>query len=260
MGSMYIENIIKKVLYDLQEFFKLSYETIKKTFVPPVYYYEAIDQINVIGVGSLKIVLLTGLFTGMVLALQTAQTLSTFGAKNYVGKIVSASIVRELGPVLCCLMLAGRVSSGIAAELGAMVVTDQINAMRAMGSDPIRKLVVPRMIAGLISAPSLTILADFIGLLGGWIISILLLHVSSTLYWRSSIDVLTYSDIISGIIKPLCFGFVVVMVGCYYGLNTTGGTKGVGNSTTNSVVTSSILILALDFFLTKLFFAIFVTY
>lgn len=256
----YIEYILKKVLYDLQEFFRLVYDSVKKAFISPLYYNEAIDQLNMIGVGSLKIVLLTGLFTGMVLALQTAQTLVTFGAKNYVGKIVSASMVRELGPVLCCLMLAGRVSSGIAAELGAMVVTDQINAMRAMGSDPVRKLVVPRMIAGLIAAPTLTVLADFIGLLGGWLICILLLHVNSTLYWRSSIDVLTYSDIFSGIAKPVCFGFIVVMVGCYYGLNTKGGTRGVGNSTTNSVVASSILILASDFFLTKLFFAIFATY
>jgi phospholipid/cholesterol/gamma-HCH transport system permease protein len=256
----YVEYLIKKVLYDLQEFFKLCYEALRKVVSPPVYYYDAIEQLDVIGVGSLKIVLLTGLFTGMVLALQTAQTLATFGAKNYVGKIVSASIVRELGPVLCCLMLAGRVSSGIAAELGAMVVTDQINAMRAMGSDPVRKLVVPRMISGLIAAPTLTVLADFVGLLGGWIISIFLLHVSSTLYWRSSLDVLAYSDILSGVIKPICFGFVVVMVGCYYGLNTSGGTRGVGMATTNAVVTSSILILALDFFLTKLFFAIFASY
>lgn len=256
----YIDYILKKVLYDLQEFFRLVYDSLKKLFIPPVYYNEAIEQLDIIGVGSLKIVLLTGLFTGMVLALQTAQTLATFGAKNYVGKIVSASMVRELGPVLCCLMLAGRVSSGIAAELGAMVVTDQINAMRAMGSDPVRKLVIPRMIAGLIAAPALTMLADFVGLLGGWLICILLLYVNSTLYWRSSIDALTYSDIFSGLAKPICFGFIVVMVGCYYGLNTKGGTRGVGNSTTNSVVTSSILILASDFFLTKLFFAIFATY
>lgn len=257
---MYIEDKAKGIILDLQEFFILMYETIKRLFTPPRYTLDMIEQMNIIGVGSLKIVLLTGLFTGMVLALQTAQTLSTFGAKNYVGKIVSASIVRELGPVLCCLMLAGRVSSGIAAELGAMVVTDQINAMRAMGSDPIRKLVLPRVIAGTISAPCLTVLADFIGMLGGWVISSFMLHVNSSLYWQSSIDILKYSDIISGLIKPLCFGFVVALVGCYYGLTTKGGTRGVGSATTNSVVTTSILILALDFFLTKLFFAIFVNY
>ncbi|OGF67365.1 MAG: hypothetical protein A2Y62_07360 [Candidatus Fischerbacteria bacterium RBG_13_37_8] len=255
-----IQNTIKVIIFELQEFFKLSYITIQRLFTPPRYYYDILDQLNIIGIGSLKIVLLTGMFTGMVLALQTAQTLMTFGAKNYVGKIVSASIIRELGPVLCCLMLSGRVSSGIAAELGAMVVTDQINAMRAMGSDPIRKLVIPRMIACIIAAPALTILADFVGLLGGWIISTFLLHVSSAVYWRSSLDILTFSDIASGLIKPFCFGFIVAMVGCYYGLNTTGGTRGVGNATTNSVVTSSILILALDFFLTKLFFAIFASY
>ena len=257
---MFIEDKVKNMLYDLQEFFILLYETTKRIFSPPRYTLDIIEQMNVIGVGSLKIVLLTGLFTGMVLALQTAQTLATFGAKNYVGKIVSASIVRELGPVLCCLMLAGRVSSGIAAELGAMVVTDQINAMRAMGSDPLRKLVLPRVIAATISAPCLTVLADFVGMLGGWIISTFLLHVSSSLYWSSSIDILKFSDIVSGLIKPICFGFVVAMVGCYYGLKTTGGTRGVGSATTNSVVSTSILILALDFFLTKLFFAIFASY
>lgn len=257
---MLLENKIKNAVYDVQEFFILSYESIRRLFSPPRYFLDIIEQMDVIGVGSLRIVLLTGLFTGMVLALQTAQTLATFGAKNYVGKIVSASVVRELGPVLSCLMLSGRVSSGIAAELGSMVVTDQINAMRAMGSDPIRKLVVPRMIAGITMAPCLTVLADFIGLLGGWIISTFLLHVSSAVYWTSSIGILTYSDLASGLIKPVCFGFVVSMVGCYYGLSTKGGTKGVGDSTTKSVVTSSILILALDFFLTKLFFAIFATY
>ncbi len=209
------------------------------------------------GVGSLNIVMLTGLFTGMVLALQTALSLETFGAKNYIGRVVSLSMIRELGPVLTALMVSGRVGSGIAAELGSMMVTDQINAMRAMGSDPIRKLVVPRMISGLVTVPLLTILSDTVGLLGGWLIGILLLKIPGGLYFQSAIDSLTVGDIIGGLIKPFVFGYIIVMVGCYMGLQTTGGTQGVGRSTTQSVVVCSILVLASDFIMTRIFFAVF---
>ena len=214
-------------------------------------------QMDAMGVGSLNIVALTGLFTGMVLALQTALSLETFGAKNYVGRVVSLSMVRELGPVLTALMVAGRVGSGIAAELGSMIVTDQINAMRAMGSDPLRKLVTPRLVGGLTMVPMLTVLSDTVGLLGGWLISLLLLKIPGGLYFSSATDALKVSDIIGGIIKPVVFGFIIAMVGCYLGLNTSGGTQGVGKATTQSVVVCSVLILASDFLLTRLFFAIF---
>ena len=247
---------LKVWVYEVQEFFHLCARALSALFTRPRFPQEMLLQMDAIGVGSLNIVMLTGLFTGMVLALQTALSLETFGAKNYVGRVVSLSMIRELGPVLTALMVSGRVGSGIAAELGSMMVTDQINAMRAMGSDPIRKLVVPRLVAGVLMVPLLTILSDTVGLIGGWLISILVLQIPGGLYFQSSIDALTASDIIGGVIKPIVFGYIIAMVGCYMGLQTTGGTQGVGRSTTQSVVVCSVIVLASDFVLTKLFFAV----
>lgn len=249
-----IINKIKIWLFEVQEFFYLCVRSLVAMLTPPRYRNEIFMQMDSIGVGSINIVILTGLFTGMVLCLQTALSLETFGAKNYVGRVISLSMVRELGPVLTALMVAGRMGSGIAAELGSMVVTDQINAMRAMGSDPLRKLVVPRLVAGLLMLPALTIFSDTIGLLGGWLISVVILKIPGSLYFRSSMDALKTSDIISGLIKPFVFGYIIAMVGCYMGLSTTGGTQGVGRSTTQSVVICSVLILFTDFLLTRLFF------
>lgn len=252
-----MNEIIRKIkdwIRQVQDFFYLCVKSISALVTPPRFPNEMILQMDAIGIGSINIVLLTGLFTGMVLALQTALSLETFGAKNYVGRVVSLSMVRELGPVLTALMVAGRVGSGIAAEIGSMVVTDQINAMRAMGSDPIRKLVVPRLIAGIVMVPMLTILSDTVGLIGGYIISVIILRIPGSLYFRSSMDAIAPSDIIGGLIKPVVFGFLITMVGCYQGLSTTGGTQGVGKSTTQSVVICSVLVLASDFMLTRIFF------
>ncbi len=248
---------IKQWVLEVQQFFYLTLRAIAAIFTPPRFPSEMFLQMDAMGVGSLNIVVLTGLFTGMVLALQTALSLETFGAKNYVGRVVSLSMVRELGPVLTALMVSGRVGSGIAAELGSMTVTDQINAMRAMGSDPLRKLVVPRLIAGLVMVPLLTVLSDTIGLIGGWLIAVVILKIPGGLYFTSSIDALDLTDIITGLIKPIVFGGIIAMVGCYMGLNTTGGTQGVGRSTTQSVVVCSVLVLATDFLLTRIFFAVF---
>ena len=173
-----------------------------------------------IGIGSLTVVLLTGFFTGAVLALQTGMTLDQFGARPFVGRLVSASMIKELGPVLTGLMLAGRVGSGIAAELGSMVVTDQINALRALGTDPVRKLVVPRVLAGVFMAPVLTVIADTVGILGGWLIAVFQLRVASSVYWTSVIDGLYLEDAWMGLIKPFCLGFVIVTIGCHVGLRT----------------------------------------
>ena len=249
-------NKMKQWVLEVQEFTLLSLRALAGVFTRPRFKNEIFLQMDAIGVGSLNIVTLTGLFTGMVLALQTALSLETFGAKNYVGRVVSLSMVRELGPVLTALMVAGRVGSGIAAELGSMIVTDQINAMRAMGSDPLRKLVVPRVVGGLTMVPMLTVLSDTVGLLGGYLISLLLLKIPGGLYFSSATDALKMGDIIGGLIKPVVFGFIIAMVGCYLGLNTTGGTQGVGKATTQSVVVCSVMILAADFLLTRLFFAI----
>lgn len=245
---------LKQWILEVQEFFYLCVRAVVAMVTPPQFPNEIFLQMDSIGVGSLQIVALTGLFTGMVLALNTALSLETFGAKNYVGRVISLSMVRELGPVLTALMVSGRMGSGIAAELGSMVVTDQINAMRAMGSDPLRKLVVPRLLAGILMLPALTIFSDTIAISGGWLISILLLKIPGGLYFSTSMDALAVSDIISGLIKPVVFGFIIAMVGCYMGLTTTGGTQGVGRATTQSVVVCSVMVLASDFLLTRLFY------
>lgn len=252
---MRLFGILKRWILEVQQFTLLSVRAAIALFTRPRFPSEMYLQMDAIGIGSLNIVILTGLFTGMVLALQTALSLDTFGAKNYVGRVVSLSMVRELGPVLTALMVAGRVGSGIAAELGSMMVTDQINAMRAMGSDPLRKLVVPRLAACLVMLPMLTILSDTLGLAGGYLISIVILKIPGGLYFQTATDAISMEDIIGGLIKPVVFGFIISMTGCYMGLNTSGGTQGVGRSTTQSVVICSVLVLFSDFLLTRIFFA-----
>jgi conserved hypothetical integral membrane protein len=201
-----------------------------------------------IGFGTLPIVLLASFFIGAVLALQTAGTLRSFGAQNYTGRLVATSLLRELGPVLTCILLAGRVGSGIAAELGAMCVSEQIDAMRALGTDPFRKLVRPRLLALLAMAPVLTIFANVIGVVGGLVVAITLLQIPSSVYLSSAREALNYDDIWGGFLKTGVFGLIVAVVGCRCGLRTRGGTVGVGQSTTTSVVVSIVLILVSDFF------------
>ena len=220
-----------------------------------------IQQMDEIGVKSLGIVLLTGFFTGMVLALQSSVQLKTFGATMYIGRLVSASMIRELGPVLAGLMVAGRVGSGIAAQIGSMRVTEQIDALNTLGTDPIKKLVTPRVLAALVMMPILTIINDFVGICGGNLISSLLVGIPSGLYWRTvweqiASDGFTLhfipNDFVQGITKPFVFGGVIAISACYFGLNTTGGTEGVGVATTRTVVLASVLILVLDYFLTQI--------
>lgn len=223
---------------------------------PPVYHRDIVEQLDIIGVGSLTVVLLTGVFTGAVLALQSGFTLDQFGARSFVGRLVSASMVKELGPVLTALMVTGRVGSGIAAELGSMVVTEQINALRALGTDPVRKLVLPRILAGVLMVPVLTVVADAVGIIGGWLVAVTQLRVASTVYWNSVFDGLYLEDVWMGLIKPFVLGFVIVSIGCHVGLRTSGGTQGVGRATTNAVVAGSVAVLAVDFFVTKLIIAL----
>ena len=247
-----VDDWLKSALGDVQDYVRLCGAAIHDCFTRPFYFHDVIEQLESIGVGSLTVVLLTGAFTGAVLAQQSGLTLDQFGARPIVGRLVAASMVKELGPVLTALMLAGRVGSGIAAELGSMVVTDQINALRALGTDPIRKLVVPRVIAGVIMAPILTVISDFMGIMGGGIIAIFQLQVASSQYFKSITDGLYPADAWMGIIKPFFLGFVIVSVGCHVGLRTKGGTQGVGRATTNAVVAASVGVLAVDFFLTRL--------
>ena len=232
------------------------FTTIRAAFGKPFYVKEIIEQLYQIGYRSLSIVSLTGVFTGMVMAFQTGMEMSRFGAKAYIGSVVALSLVRELGPVLTSLVIAGRVVAGITAELGSMKVTDQIDAMRAMAIDPFKKLVVTRIIALLIMVPLLTAVADVVGLLGGLLIAVTNLNVGAELYRSTVTNALLLEDLISGFTKPIVFGFVVGTIGCFLGMNTTGGTKGVGSATTLSVVISSIFIFVLDFVMTKIFFLV----
>lgn len=236
----------------VQEYSILSWRALANLFSHPRYLGDILQQMDVIGVGSLPIVILTGFFTGMVLALQSANSLSRFGALSFTGQLVALSMVRELGPVLTSLMVAGRNASGMASELGSMQVTEQIDAMRALGTDPSRKLVTPRLAATMFMLFFLTILSDLMGLLGGSVISRLFLRLDLNQYWTSAWQTLRYADIFQGLLKPVLFGYIIATVGCYYGLSTRGGTQGVGRSTTQAVVAASVLILAVDVFVTRL--------
>jgi phospholipid/cholesterol/gamma-HCH transport system permease protein len=244
-------NIATRALLELQETTLLAARAARGIVKRPRYIPETIEQMDRIGVGSLTIIVLTGFFTGGVLTLQTYPTLASYGAVDQLGYLVSLSLVRELGPVLTALMVTGRVVSAISAELGSMVVSQQIDAMRALGTDPVRKLVTPRIIALIITLPLLTILADVIGIVGGWTVSVMLYDLPSSMFLTSVRDGITTDDIIGGFIKPLVFGFLMGTVACYKGLKTEGGTVGVGRSTTAAVVTASIVVIITDFFLAK---------
>jgi phospholipid/cholesterol/gamma-HCH transport system permease protein len=251
-----IHDWLKAALLEVQEYARLCIAVFRGMVSRPFYHRDVIEQFDAIGLGSLTVVILTGMFTGAVLALQSGFTLDQFGARTAVGRLVSASMIKELGPVLTALMVTGRVGSGIAAELGSMMVTDQINALRALGTDPVRKLAVPRVIAGVLMAPILTIIANFVGLLGAWLIAVWQLRVASSIYWNSVVDGLYMQDVWMGLIKPFFLGFAIVSIGCHVGLRTSGGTQGVGRATTNAVVAGSVAVLAVDFFVTKLLFSL----
>jgi len=251
-----IDKWLKAAALEVQEYVRLLGQTARAAVSRPFYYHDVVEQFDAIGVGSLTVVLLTGFFTGAVLALQTGVTLDQFGARPVVGRLVSASMVKELGPVLTALMLAGRVGSGIAAELGSMAVTDQISALRALGTDPVRKLVLPRVLAGICMAPILTIVADFVGILGGGVIAVTQLQVAWNVYETSIYEGIYLEDAWMGLIKPFVLGFVIVSIACHVGLRAGGGTQGVGRATTRAVVGASVAVLAVDFFLTRLLISV----
>jgi len=237
-----------------QDFLLLAGRSFGNFVRRPHYWSDVILQMDIIGVGSLPIVALTGFFAGAIIALQMARALNTYGASSEVGTIVSLTLVRELGPVLTALMVAGRNASGIASELGSMKVTEQIDAMRALGTDPIQKLVTPRLIALAVMLPALTIIADAIGLFGAYLVSVPLLHiVTAGEYWSTSWRALVLNDLTQGLMKPLLFGIIVALVGCFYGMRTSGGTQGVGRATTEAVVSSSIWIFIVTFLIDKIF-------
>lgn len=246
-----ITGALKRWVQAVQEFTFLLIDSLRHALTPPRYFVDTLIQMDVIGFGSLPIVVLIGFFTGGVLALQSYRTLSNLGAVGFMGKVVALSLVLELGPVLTALMVAGRNSSGIASELGSMVVSEQVDAMRALGTDPLRKLVIPRLVATVVTLPLLTILADFSGLMGGYFISYSTVRLTTAKYWTSAYQALTYHDVTQGLIKPLFFAVLISLVGCYQGLHTTGGTEGVGRATTQAMVVASVLIVVVDFFITN---------
>jgi phospholipid/cholesterol/gamma-HCH transport system permease protein len=252
-----IGDSIKHRLFDLQEFFLMSARSVTNLFSAPFYLNDTIEQMDVVGVGSLPIVLLAGFFIGAVTVLQTASQFERFGETSLTGDVVAIALVRELGPTITALLVAGRNAAGMASELGSMVVTEQIDAMRAMGTDPSRKLVTPRVTATLFTLPLLTAVADLIGLVGGYTVSHFTLRLSAVEFWNRAIHALEFGDIVQGMVKPLIFGFILSTVGCYAGLTVRGGTQGVGRATTTAVVIASVSILVVNAFITRLLLFIF---
>ncbi len=242
----------KRWILHVQDYTMLSARSVSNLFSPPYYVSDVLDQMDIIGVGSLPIVLLTGFFIGAVMVLQTAAQFERFGQTALTADVVSLALVRELGPSITGLLVTGRNASGMASELGSMIVTEQVDAMRAMGTDPIRKLVTPRMVATVLMLPLLTAMADFLGLIGGYLVSFFTLRLGAVTFWTRAVDILEFSDLMQGLTKPIVFGFIIATVGCYQGLTVKGGTQGVGRATTQAVVTASVFILVSNFFLTKL--------
>ena len=252
-----IERTVKDFILTVQEYSLFAYRAVLNVFHPPRYWTDFLIQCNIIGVGSAAIVLLSGFFTGGVLALQSAATLSEFGATAVTGRFVSTTMIRELGPVLTGIMVAGRNASSMASELGSMVVTEQIDAMRALGVDPMRKLVTPRLFATIFMLFFLTILADFFGIVGGGFVTVFKNHQNGTQYLSMAWEHIHLPDIVQGLVKPLFSGFIIASVGCFYGMRTTGGTEGVGRSTIDAVVFSSVIIIFADFLLTQVLLTFF---
>jgi len=247
----------KETVQSVQDYSLLAGRAVANLFRPPHYFADMIQQADLIGFGSLPIIVLTGLSIGAELALNSANTLQRFGSLSLIGQLVSVGMVRELGPIITGLMVAGRNASGMASELGSMVVTEQIDAMRALGTDPMKKLVTPRVVSTTFMLFFLTIISDLLGLFGGAVVSVLLFGLDWHQYWTTAYQALVFQDVFMGLLKPLFFGFIIATVGCYYGMTARGGTQGVGRATTQAVVASSVLILVVDLFITKLLMAVF---
>ncbi len=252
-----VNEALKRRVLELQNYSLLCVRSLSNLFTGPRYIADTLLQMDIVGVGSLPIVMLTGFFIGAVLVLQTSSQFERFGQTALTGDVVAIALVRELGPTITALLVAGRNASGMASELGSMVVTEQVDAMRAMGTDPTRKLVTPRVVATLIVLPLLTVIADFIGLVGGFVVSHFELKLNPVQYWTRAIDALEFGDIMQGLTKPVIFAYILSTIGCYFGLTVRGGTQGVGRATTEAVVFSSVFILVVNFFLTRLLLWIF---
>ncbi len=232
-----------------------AFHAVRQAVQPPYYRRQILSQILEIGYYSLPVVGLTAIFTGMVLALQSYTGFARFSAESAIPNVVVVSLTRELGPVLASLMVAGRVGASIAAEIGTMRVTEQIDALTTLSTDPFKYLVAPRLIAGVVTLPILVLLSDIIGVLGGYLVGVYKLDFNDTAYLRNTIDFLQFMDVFSGLVKAAVFGFLITLMGCYHGYTSKGGAQGVGMATTNAVVSASILIFTFNYFLTEAFFS-----
>lgn len=246
-----LNNWLKRFAFETQEMFFFSVRLIRAVFSRTFYLPETMEQMYLIGVGSLYLVLLAGAFAGQGFAIAFSVELADFGAKNYLGRIMSIAIIRELGPTLTGLMIAARVAAGITAEIGAMKSSNQLDAMTAFGIDPIRKIGVPRLLALIVMTPALTIAADVIAIFGGYIVAIFVAKISTTIYWATVKERLIFGNIFIGLLKPFAFSLCIAFISCYKGFTAEGGTKGVGRATTESVVITSITILMVNFIITK---------
>ena len=247
--------VVLSLLTEVGRVVLFAWEALSRGALPPFYLRQIFAQMGRIGYNSLPVVGLTAFFTGGALALQIYVGGSRFNAENLVSSIVALGITRELGPVLAGLMVSGRVAAAIAAELGTMRVTEQIDALVTLSTNPMKYLVAPRLIAAVLTMPLLVLVADTIGIMGGYIVGIHSLGFNSGAYLKNTVDFLELSDITSGLIKSAVFGFFIALMGCYHGFNSRGGAQGVGRATTNAVVSASILILASNYIMTSLFFA-----
>lgn len=242
---------VKEFINDLQKFYLLSYHGLVGVGRRPIYTKDLIEQMDYAGSGSFFIILLISLFIGMALSLQLSAELSRLGMKMYTGKIVGISIIREIGPVLTALVFAGRVGSGMASELGSMVLGHQVDTLRVFGVDPMKKLVTPRIWSAIVMLPVLTVIGDAVSLFGAYYIAVFVSHQSGTFFWSSIRDILIYENVFAGMVKPFIFGYLIACICCYMGLSTKGGAIGLRRTTTRAVVISFIAIIVADFILTK---------
>ncbi|HLE41691.1 MAG TPA: ABC transporter permease [Nitrospirota bacterium] len=246
----------QRLFVELQNFYELSRKALLGVFRKPFYFRDTIEQMDYAGAGSFFIVVLVSLFIGMALSLQISTELSSLGLKMYTGKIVGISIIREIGPVAIALSYAGRVGSGMASEIGSMVLGHQVDMLRVFGIDPFKKLVTPRVLSSTIMLPLLTVIGDAVSLFGGYYISVFVSHQSGSFYWSQIRAIMNFQNIFSGIVKPFIFGFVIACISCYMGLATRGGARGLRQATTTAVVLSTIMIIITDFLLTRILFIV----
>ena len=255
--SAAVDNFGKSILENVEEMGKillLFLSALSWMIRPPLKLRLIFKQMEFVGVKSIFVVLLTGIFTGMVMALQGYYGFRMFGAESLVGSTVALGMTRELGPVLTSLMVTARAGSAMAAELGTMRVTEQIDALYVMAANPVKHLIVPRVIAGVVMLPALTIVSDFVGILGGYFVGVIILDINAGAFIKNITTYVDLDDIYNGLIKAAFFGLILSLIGCYKGFNTTGGAEGVGRATTEAVVLASISILISDYFLTAIMF------